>query len=283
MNESAIRNLLKEIASGQRKIEEGVDALRTLPFEAVDGFAKVDHHRGFRRGVPEAIYCAGKTAEQVGAIFCCMAGRAEKVLGTRATAQHFEAARALVPDLQYDPIGRCIWIDRTADAQLVPGVLIVTAGTSDIPVAAETAITLQLLGLESPQVHDVGVAGIHRLLAQLPALRAAKVLIVIAGMEGALPSAVAGLAPAPIIAVPTSVGYGASFGGLAALLGMLSGCAPGVGVVNIDNGFGAACLAASILSAAGARSAMPSTELKIRSNRNETNRFKPTVPGAPHA
>ncbi len=127
------------------------------------------------------------------------------------------------------------------------GALIVTAGTSDIPVAAEAAITLEMLGLAAPQIHDVGVAGIHRLLARLPALRQARVLLVIAGMEGALPSAVAGLVPAPVIAVPTSIGYGASFGGLAALLGMLSGCAPGVGVVNIDNGFGAACLAASIL------------------------------------
>lgn len=249
MDETGIRQLLKDVASARRSVDDGVAALRTLPFEAVDGFAKVDHHRGFRRGVPEAIYCAGKTAAQVAAIFDCMAGRADRVLGTRASEEQFIAARALTPDLQYSPMARCIWLDRAVDVIPREGALIVTAGTSDMPVAAEAAITLDLLGLAAPQIHDVGVAGIHRLLAQLPALRAARVLIVIAGMEGALPSAVAGLVAAPVVAVPTSIGYGASFGGLAALLGMLSGCAPGVGVVNIDNGFGAACLAASILNA----------------------------------
>jgi NCAIR mutase (PurE)-related protein len=246
MDEHSIHQLLSRVAAAECTVEQGVAALRTLPFESVDGFAKVDHHRGFRRGVPEAIYCAGKTPTQVAEIFACMCRQHDRVLGTRATDEHFSAAHLLVPELKYDSMGRCIWLDRSPQTSRREGVLIVTAGTSDIPVAAETAITLDLLGLASPQIHDVGVAGIHRLLAQLPALRAARVLIVIAGMEGALPSAVAGLVAAPIIAVPTSVGYGASFGGLAAMLGMLSGCAPGVGVVNIDNGFGAACLAASI-------------------------------------
>jgi NCAIR mutase (PurE)-related protein len=247
MDEAAIRQLLAQVADASCSVEQGVAALRTLPFESVDGFAKLDHHRGFRRGVPEAVYCAGKTPDQVAAIFDRMCLKHARVLGTRATQEHALAAQGIRPELHYDPLARCIWFDRTPTESRMDGALIVTAGTSDIGVAAEAAITLHLLGLNAPQIHDVGVAGIHRLLAQLPVLRQAQVLIVIAGMEGALPSAVAGLVPAPVIAVPTSVGYGASFGGLAALLGMLSGCAPGVGVVNIDNGFGAACLAASML------------------------------------
>jgi hypothetical protein len=247
MNELGIRQLLHDVATSRRSVDDAIAALRTLPFEAVDGFAKIDHHRGFRRGVPEAIYCAGKTPEQVASIFQCMVARGGRALGTRAGPDHFAAVAATVPHAQYDSVARCIWL---AQGDVLPGqdgVLIVTAGTSDIPVAAEAALTLRHLNFTAPSIHDVGVAGIHRLLAQLPALRAARVLIVIAGMEGALPSAVAGLVSSPVIAVPTSIGYGASFGGLAALLGMLSGCAPGVGVVNIDNGFGAACLAASIL------------------------------------
>lgn len=250
MDESSLRQLLQDVAGGRRGVDDAVSSLRTLPFEQVDGFAHVDHHRAFRRGLPEAVYCAGKTAEQVAAIFECMCRQAARVLGTRATDQHFRATRDLVPDAQFDATSRCLWVDRSPETVRRDGTLILTAGTSDLPVAAEASITLNLLGYASPQVNDVGVAGIHRLLAQLPKIRAARVLIVIAGMEGALPSAVAGLAAAPIIAVPTSVGYGASFGGLAALLGMLSGCAPGVGVVNIDNGFGAACLAATILGTA---------------------------------
>lgn len=249
MEETAIRKLLNDVAGAHCSVDAAVAALRTLPFEAVDGFAKVDHHRALRRGIPEAIYCAGKTPAQVAAICQCMAGRSDRLLGTRATEQHFLAARTMVPEVQYDAVARCIWLDRSPSIRPRRGALIVTAGTSDMPVAAEAALTLQLLGLAAPQVSDVGVAGIHRLLAQLPALRTAKVLMVIAGMEGALPSAVAGLVAAPVVAVPTSIGYGASFGGIAALLGMLSSCAPGVGVVNIDNGFGAACLAASILTA----------------------------------
>jgi NCAIR mutase (PurE)-related protein len=251
MDEQAIRQLLGDIAGARCSVEQGVSALRTLPFEAVDGFAKVDHHRAIRRCVPEAIYCAGKTPDQVAAIFQCMAAKAERVLGTRAGEAHFAATRLLIPDASYDAMARCIFLDRTTiTCSPRKGALIVTAGTSDMPVAAEAAVTLEMLGLAAPQIHDVGVAGVHRLLAQLPAIRAAKVVIVIAGLEGALPSVVAGLISAPVVAVPTSVGYGASFGGIAALLGMLSGCAPGIGVVNIDNGFGAACLAASILNIA---------------------------------
>jgi hypothetical protein len=247
MNEQSVRQLLSDVAASQCTVDDAVSRLRTLPFETVDGFATLDHHRALRRGIPEAIYCAGKTPEQVAAIFRCLNDRVDRALGTRATAEHFAAARVLVPALQYDPMARCIWLEKDGLAELHEGIQIVTAGTSDIPIAAETSLTLKLLGYAAPIINDVGVAGIHRLLHHLPALRQARVLIVIAGMEGALPSAVAGLVASPVIAVPTSIGYGASFGGLAALLGMLSGCAPGVGVVNIDNGFGAACLAASIL------------------------------------
>jgi hypothetical protein len=258
MNEQRVRDLMSDVAKARCSVDHAVSALRTLPFEAVDSFAKIDHHRALRRSAPEAVFCAGKTADQVAAIFQCMAAKSDRVLGTRASADQFAAARLLVTDLEYDAVARCIWLDRTAKEPRRNGALIVTAGTSDIPVAAEAAITLRLLSYAAPQIHDVGVAGIHRLLAQLPSLRAARVLIVVAGMEGALPSAVAGLVAAPIVAVPTSIGYGASFGGIAALLGMLNSCAPGVGVVNIDNGFGAACLAASMLDLANTSNSVQS-------------------------
>ena len=249
MNEQALRTLMNKVATGGCGVDDAVAELRTLPFEEVDGFARLDHHRALRCGVPEAVYCAGKTPDQVASILQCLAGRADRALGTRATPDHFTAARLAVPSLHYDPAARCIWFDRSP-AGLRDGVQIITAGTSDISVAAEARITLRLLGYEATMINDVGVAGIHRLLDQLPLIRRARVLIVVAGMEGALPSVVAGLVAAPLIAVPTSVGYGANFGGLSALLGMLNGCASGVGVVNIDNGFGAACLAASILNLA---------------------------------
>jgi len=247
MNEQAIRQLLEDVAASRCGVDNAVARLRTLPFENVEGFARLDHHRELRRGIPEAIYCAGKTPEQVASIFERLAAGTGRALGTRATIEQFAAARLLVPALQHDPVSRCIWLEQEAPTALRDGVQIITAGTSDIPVAAEASLTLRLLGYSAPAINDIGVAGIHRLFDQLAVLRRARVLIVIAGMEGALPSAVAGLVAAPVLAVPTSVGYGASFGGLAALLAMLTGCAPGVGVVNIDNGFGAACLAASIL------------------------------------
>jgi NCAIR mutase (PurE)-related protein len=230
-------------------VEDALRSLRILPFEEVDGFAKIDHHRALRRGVPEVIYCAGKTPEQVGQIAERMAARSAQLLGTRATPEHFAAASQAVAGLQYDPGARCLWLDREPDRPRKTGIAIIAAGTSDLPVADEATRTLDLLGFSVDRIIDVGVAGVHRLLAHQNRLREARVLIVVAGMEGALPSVVAGLVAAPVIAVPTSVGYGASFGGLAALLGMLNSCSPGIAVVNIDNGFGAACHAAAIMNA----------------------------------
>jgi len=250
LNEQSIRSLLASVAKNERSVDDAVGALRALPFEEIDGFAQIDHHRGLRRGVPEVIYCAGKTPEQVAQIAQCMAGRSTQVLGTRATPEHFAAAAQLLPGLKYDASARCLWLDREADRPRTAGIAIIAAGTSDLPVADEATRTLDLLGFSVDRIIDVGVAGLHRLLAQQHRLRAARVLIVVAGMEGALPSVVAGLVASPVIAVPTSVGYGANFGGLSALLGMLNSCSPGIAVVNIDNGFGAACHAAAILNCA---------------------------------
>lgn len=245
MNEETLRTLLERVAAGQEGIDQAVAALRTLPFEDV-GFAKLDHHRNLRWGFPEVVFCPGKTAPQVAAIVERLAQRSPRLLGTRATVQQFEAAQARVPDLRYHEAARALWLERDPDRLLKTGVIIVAAGTSDLPVAEEAALTLRLMGHEPRLVIDVGVAGLHRLLPHVPALQAAHVVITVAGMEGALASVVGGLVACPVIAVPTSVGYGASFGGLAALLAMLNSCASGVAVVNIDNGFGAGHMAALI-------------------------------------
>jgi NCAIR mutase (PurE)-related protein len=241
---AGIRALLERVASGQLSADAAAEALKTLPFEEL-GFANLDHHRGLRRLFPEVIYCAGKTAQQVAIIAEKFADKSHRVLGTRATEAQFKAAKKRVPALQFDPIARCIWLDRD-ETPKKNGIVILAAGTSDLPVAEEAARTLEVMGHTAEKIYDVGVAGIHRLLHRLPSLMKAKVVIVVAGMEGALPSVVGGLVSCPIVAVPTSVGYGASFGGVSALLGMLNSCAPGLAVVNIDNGFGAAYLAATI-------------------------------------
>ncbi|HEX4797311.1 MAG TPA: nickel pincer cofactor biosynthesis protein LarB [Humisphaera sp.] len=248
LNEQSIRQLLSRVLDRQQTVEEAVCALRVLPFEDL-GHAKLDHHRVLRRGHPEVIYCAGKSAQQVAEIARSLAAQSARVLGTRATSEQFEAAKQLVPQMQYDPCARALWLDREPNAPRIGGVALVAAGTSDIPVAQEAAITLELFGQTPTKIYDVGVAGLQRVLMQVPVLQSAHVVIVVAGMEGALPSVVAGLVSAPVIAVPTSIGYGASFGGLAALLGMLNSCSPGISVVNIDNGFGAAYQAAVINSA----------------------------------
>jgi pyridinium-3,5-biscarboxylic acid mononucleotide synthase len=245
LSEQSIRELLHSVACREKSIEEAMLALRSLPYADL-GTARIDHHRALRRGCPEVIYCAGKTPQQVAQITEQLAAHHPRVLGTRATREHFAAAKELVDDLQYDEPARCLWIDREPERKRRSGVLLIAAGTSDFPVAQEAARTLDFLGHSAKQIYDVGVAGIHRLFDELPQLSSANVIIVVAGMEGALPSVVAGLVAAPVIAVPTSVGYGASFGGISALLGMLNSCASGIGVVNIDNGFGAAYLAASI-------------------------------------
>jgi NCAIR mutase (PurE)-related protein len=245
LNEETIRTLLGRVAQGDESIDDAVESLRNLPYEDL-GFAKLDHHRELRRGFPETVFCQGKTPDQVAEIVQRLAANGPRVLGTRASEAHYEAARLRVGELEYDETARVIWLDREPDRVRKSGIVLVAAGTSDLPVAEEAALTLDLLGHSVQRVYDVGVAGLHRLLNHLPMLRAANVVICCAGMEGALPSVVAGLIAAPVVAVPTSVGYGASFNGLAALLGMLNTCSAGVGVVNIDNGYGAAHLAAAI-------------------------------------
>jgi len=245
MDRSQIEALLNEVKSGSTGVAQALDRLRNLPFEDL-GFAKVDHHRALRTGMPEVIFSESKTAAQVAAIFARMANAGGNVLATRASHQIFEAVQKVEPRAEYHELARAITLTQ-AKAEAGKGTVgVVCAGTSDLPVAEEAAVTGRLMGNEVDLVADVGVAGIHRLLAQQHTLKSARVLIVCAGMEGALPTVVGGLVNAPVIAVPTSVGYGASLGGVAALLGMLNTCAPNVSVVNIDNGFGAACIASLI-------------------------------------
>jgi NCAIR mutase (PurE)-related protein len=245
MNRLQIEALLKEVSEGRTGVEDALERLKDLPFEDL-GFAKVDHHRALRTGMPEVIFAEGKTTSQVAQIFERMAQAAGNVLATRASREMFEAVVAVEARATYHEMARTITLNQTAAAPGIGTVAVVCAGTSDLPVAEEAAVTARLMGNTVELIADVGVAGIHRLLAQKQSLQTARVLIVCAGMEGALPTVVAGLVKAPVVAVPTSVGYGASFGGVAALLGMLNTCAPNVSVVNIDNGFGAACIASLI-------------------------------------
>jgi NCAIR mutase (PurE)-related protein len=228
--------------------EQAMERLSNLPFEDT-GFAKIDHHRQLRNGLPEVIYAGGKTAEQVGEIFSRMAAMGGEVMATRADEAAFAAVAAQVPAACYYPVARIVALRSPDSRENQPrgSLAVVCAGTSDLPVAEEAAVTAEVMGAEVRRIYDVGVAGLHRLLAQRELLRDVEVVIVCAGMEGALPSVVGGLVGAPVIAVPTSVGYGAAFGGLAALLGMLNSCSPNVTVVNIDNGFGAAYAASMIL------------------------------------
>ena len=246
MNAVALKELLKDIREGKVSLDAGFDRLSDLPFEDV-GFAKIDHHRALRTGMPEVIYGAGKTDAQIVEIFSRMARHGGDVLSTRTTASAATAVRAEIPAAVYHETARALTLRQQPVPAFPDTLAILCAGTSDLPVAEEAAVTGELLGHKIARIYDVGVAGLHRLLAHRPTLLEARVIIVCAGMEGALPSVVAGLVSAPVIAVPTSVGYGASFGGIAALLGMLNSCSPNIGVVNIDNGFGAACLAHAIL------------------------------------
>jgi NCAIR mutase (PurE)-related protein len=246
MNPDALRTLLTQIRDGTVTPEEGMTRLTSLPYEDL-GFAKIDHHREMRTGMPEVIYAAGKTDEQVVAIFERMAQSGGNVLATRVAASAAAALIAGLPKARHHAIARTVSLRQKEEPLLSGAIAILCAGTSDLPVAEEAAVTAELMGHQIARIYDVGVAGLHRLLAHHAELLEARVIIVCAGMEGALPSVVAGLVSAPVVAVPTSVGYGAAFGGLAALLGMLNSCSPHIGVVNIDNGFGAACLAHSIL------------------------------------
>jgi NCAIR mutase (PurE)-related protein len=245
MDRAQIESLLKDVSEGRTQVVDALEKLRDLPFEDM-GFAKLDHHRALRTGMPEVIFAAGKTTDQVAAIFARMAHAGGNVLATRASRENYDAVLAVEPRAEFHEMARCITLTQAATTPGKGTIAVVCAGTSDLPVAEEAAVTARLMGNEVELIADVGVAGIHRLLAQKGSLQSARVLIVCAGMEGALPTVVAGMVNAPVLAVPTSVGYGASFGGVAALLGMLNTCAPNVSVVNIDNGFGAACIASLI-------------------------------------
>jgi len=246
METEKLKHLLENVRSGQLDVDTALANLRSLPYENLDGFATLDHHRALRNGFPEVVFGQGKQPEQVLAIARSLAERSDKVLVTRVDSAMAETVRAGMPELTYHSLPRLLVLDRSAPTEKRPGILVVTAGTADMPVAEEAAMTAELMNNAVERLYDVGVAGIHRLLSQVERLWQARVIIVVAGMDGALPSVVGGLVSAPVIAVPTSVGYGASFGGLAALLTMLNSCATGVGVVNIDNGFGAGFLASSI-------------------------------------
>jgi len=245
MNEHVLREILDAGGNGELNIDDAVGRLRDLPFESM-GFANVDHHRSLRCGFAEVIFCPGKTPEQVAAIFERLAAHEGNVLATRADRDRFEAVRKICPDAEFDELARTIFLRRTDPADAVGHVAVVAAGTSDLPVAEEARITAELMEARVTTHYDVGVAGLHRLLACREELTAANAVIVTAGMEGALASVVGGLVSAPVLAVPTSVGYGASFSGLAALLAMLNSCASNVCVVNIDNGFSAGTIAATI-------------------------------------
>ena len=242
---SDIRSVLEQVRDGQLTTEQALDLLRDLPYQDL-GYARIDHHRPLRTGSPEVVLGKGKTPSQVAGIVAALRGRGHPVLVTKTGWDAYVAVSEVAPEAQFhDPAGAIV-IPSSAIPAKTRGTVIVTAGTADLPVAEEALLTARLMGQAPNLIADVGVAGLHRLLDRLPDIQAAKVVVVVAGMDAALPSVVAGLVSAPVIAVPTSAGYGASFEGLAALLSMLNSCSPGVAVVNIDNGFGAGYLAAQI-------------------------------------
>jgi NCAIR mutase (PurE)-related protein len=245
LNSQALRKLFEQVRKGKVSADEAVNKLRHFPFEDL-GFAKVDHHRALRQGMPEVIFGQGKSPRQMAEIFVRLAQHGGNVLATRADEAQYAAVAAKVEDAEYRPMARAIVLKRDRKRYGKGVIAVVSAGTSDIPVAEEAVVTAEVMGNTVQHIYDVGVAGIHRLLAHRAALGKARVIIVCAGMEGALPSVVGGLVGVPVIAVPTSIGYGAAFGGLAALLGMMNSCASNVSVVNIDNGFGAGYVAALI-------------------------------------
>ncbi len=248
MDERDVKRLLEAVAAGKLSAQKAVERLKHLPFEDL-GFAKIDHHRALRQGYAEVIFGRGKTPEQVAHIVRGMLrpkDATHNILVTRADRKIFAAVRRLARTARFYPLPSAILIRRSREITGKGTILIVSAGTSDIPVAEEAAVTADAMGNRVETLYDVGVAGLHRLMEHRPKLAAARVIICVAGMEGALPSVVAGMVGVPVIAVPTSTGYGASFGGLAALFAMLNSCASNVSVVNIDNGFGAGCVASVI-------------------------------------
>jgi NCAIR mutase (PurE)-related protein len=247
MQAQQLKKLLERVKSGEISIDAAIEELRHLPFEDL-GFAQIDHHRQIRRGFPEVIYCPGKTTEQIIKIFASLAERGNNVLATRAEEDVFEALAETkkFPQARYEKLAKAIVLEQKKIAPSKAVIPIITAGTADLPVAAEAKVTAEVMGQRTEIICDVGVAGLHRLFGHLPKLQKANVIIVVAGMEGALASVVGGLVSCPVIAVPTSIGTGASFGGLSALLTMLNSCAAGVVVVNIDNGFSAGVTATLI-------------------------------------
>ncbi len=245
MNAEKLKKLFAQVRSGKLSPDNAVERLRHLPFEDL-GFAKLDHHRALRQGMPEVIFAQGKTPRQIAEIFTRLAAHGGNVLATRATEEQYAAVADAMPRAEYRPLARAVVLKRDRKKHGKGVIVVVSAGTSDIPVAEEAVVTAELMGNDVQRIYDVGVAGVHRLLAHRGALAKARVIVVCAGMEGALPSVVGGLVGVPVIAVPTSVGYGAAFEGLAALLGMMNSCASNVSVVNIDNGFGAGYVASLV-------------------------------------
>jgi len=243
MDIAKIKKLLKDIKSGKVSPEEAYNRLKHLPFEDM-GFAKLDTHRAIRKGFPEVIYCQGKTIPQIKEIFKRLSDNHSNIMATRADQNVYKAIRSIKTSAKYHETARIVTIGKGEPRK--GKTLVITAGTADIPVAEEAAVTAEFLGNKITRLYDIGVAGLHRIIGSMDKLSGSDVIIVVAGMEGALASVVGGLTDKPVVAVPTSIGYGASFKGLAALLSMLNSCAPGVAVVNIDNGFGAGCMAAVI-------------------------------------
>ncbi|MBN1764992.1 MAG: nickel pincer cofactor biosynthesis protein LarB [Sedimentisphaerales bacterium] len=245
MNIESLNHLLQQVQSGAASIEQALEKLKHLPFEET-GCAHIDHHRTLRCGMPEVIFCPGKTTDQIVDIFSRLAAQGNNVLATRADENTFQALKAKLPDVQFETAARAIILRQEEDKPKVGHIALVTAGTGDIPVAEEARVTADLMNQNVQTIYDVGVAGLHRLLSHSREIQNANVVIAVAGMEGALASVIGGMVAVPVIAVPTSIGYGASFGGIAPLLTMLNSCAAGVSVVNIDNGFAAGYIAAII-------------------------------------
>ncbi|HDH96910.1 MAG TPA: nickel pincer cofactor biosynthesis protein LarB [Proteobacteria bacterium] len=245
LEKERLKEILKRVSSGELSVDEAMAELKTLPFEDM-GFAHLDHHRAVRLGFPEVVFAQGKTPQQIKQIAKRIVDAGSRLLITRASPEHYRAVKDEIGGAQYHELARAIWHGKPDKNEGKGSILIVAAGTSDMPVAEEARITAEMMANEVKTLYDVGVAGIHRLLDKLELLNEARAIVVVAGMEGALASVVGGLVDKPIIAVPTSVGYGASFRGLSALLAMLNSCAPNVAVVNIDNGFGAAYVASLI-------------------------------------
>lgn len=245
MTNKELEKILNQVKTGKKSVNEALESLKNFPYTDL-GFARIDHHREIRTGYPEIVYCAGKTIEQVREIFRVMSEHEKNIFGTRADEKMYKAVKSIRPEAKFYKEARIISIKTKETEAPDTMIAVITAGTSDIPVAEEAAVTAELLGNKVVRIYDAGVAGIHRLVDKLPEIRSCRVVVVIAGMEGALASVVGGLVDKPVIAVPTSVGYGANFGGVSALLSMLTSCSSGVTVVNIDNGFGAGFSASMI-------------------------------------